>query len=149
MTKIITNESMMETVTTILEDFSGYVDCISGMTIPVVYNCDAEKRTMEFVYHTSPWMQNTNGVVHGGITATMLDISMGLITMCMYGGTTLTPTVNMQISYLLPIPTDEDMLVRVHISHTGKNIAHVTAEMSRMDSDELYATSTGIYYILG
>ena len=149
MKKEITNEMMLETITRIAAEFSGFTDCIAGLVIPIVSQCDAENRAIEYAYHTDAWMKNTNHVMHGGVTATILDISMGLLTMCFYGGNTMTPTINMQISYLRPIPTDSDVLVRAHISHTGKNICHATAEMYSMDDhNKLYATATGTYYII-
>lgn len=145
----LTKELIYDTIGKITADFSGFTDCIAGMVIPVVYDCDAENATVDLAYHTDNWMKNTNNVLHGGITATILDISMGLLTMCAYGGTTLTPTINLQISYLAGIPIDTDVIVRSKVSHTGKNVAHLTAEMFNIDDPKtLYATATGIFYIL-
>ena len=93
-------------------------------------------------------MQNLNGVVHGGIAATILDVSMATLSISLYG--VITPTVSMTINYTRPIPLDADILVKVHATYTGESSAQLTACMYLPGEERLpLATASGVYHAAG
>ena len=97
-------------------------------------------------YHTQPWMANPNRVLHGGITAAILDTSMGTLCSVLYEGG-FTPTITMNISYALPVPLDADILVRVRASYTGGTTAQLSAELCLPEApDTVLASATGVYH---
>ena len=96
-------------------------------------------------YPTSEWGKNPNGVIHGGIIASMLDTAMGSLTSCVAGKNT--PTISLQISYLCPVPLGDRFVARAHITKCGNTVIYTIAE-AWMESrpDTLVATAQGIYH---
>ncbi len=117
-----------------------------NLAFPVTIEyCDGTNRTAVFRYHTYPWMSNLNRVVHGGIVATILDVSMATLNISFYGA--VTPTVSMAVNYARAVPLDQDILVEVCIAATGGSTAQVTAWMYLPDEKHLpLATAVGVYH---
>jgi len=97
-------------------------------------------------YRTQAWMANPNRVLHGGITAAILDTAMGTLCSVLYEGG-FTPTVTMTINYALPVPLESDILVRVRASYTGGTNAQLLAELYLPDApDTVLASASGVYH---
>ena len=107
--------------------------------------CDGPNRTAVFRYHTYPWMSNLNQVVHGGMTAALLDVSMATLNISLYG--VVTPTLNMTVNYTRAVPLNQDILVRVQAAATGSSTAHMTAWLYLPgEINRPLATANGLYY---
>lgn len=119
---------------------------VFNLAFPVtVEDCDGPNRTAIFRYHTYPWMSNLNHVVHGGIVATILDVSMATLNISFYGA--VTPTISMTVNYARAVPLDKDVLVDVRVATTGGSTAQLTACMYLPDEYHLpLATSIGVYH---
>ena len=117
-----------------------------NLAFPVsVEACNGPNRTAIFRYHTYPWMSNLNRVVHGGIVATILDVSMATLNIAFYGA--VTPTISMTINYARAVPLDKDVLVEVCVSSTGGSSAQLTAWMYLPGEHHLpLATAVGVYH---
>ncbi len=112
---------------------------------PRLTGCDGPSRTVELAYDTRDWMTNPLGMVHGGITATILDTSMGITCSCFYGQPT--PTITMTINYARPVPLNAAIVVRSRIVVHGRTSAQLTAELFLPDRpDRILATATGVYH---
>lgn len=117
---------------------------IAGMIKPFVIDVDEEKMCSVLGFPCMEWEQNPNGVIHGGIMATMMDTAIGLTTIVVTE--TLTPTINLQISYLRPCPADGTIAIRSHITMLGGSVIHTRAEAyDARKPDELVATAEGTY----
>ena len=103
---------------------------ISDQLSPSFVSCDPTAQTLTLSFAVEDWMLNHKDCLHGGIIATMLDSSMGLL-----GRYYLHPkaisTVSMSLNYLRPTAS-ETVLVRAHIRKAGRTVVFAEAQM--MDS---------------
>ena len=102
---------------------------------------------LSFSCHTDASMSNPLGVVHGGITATLVDTCMGITCAAQCGGTP-TPTITMTVNYARPVPLDADIQVRVYTVRVGATSGQMTAEVLLAERpEEILATATGVYSV--
>ena len=117
---------------------------VAGMIKPRLLECDCGSMSTLIGFPAMEWEINPNGVIHGGIVATMIDTAIGLTTIGITG--TLTPTINLQISYLRPCPADGLVAVRSYITMLGGSVIHTRAEMfDTREPEKLVATAEGAY----
>jgi len=107
--------------------------------------CDFENRTVTLAVEIKPWMANPDGMTHGGVIASMLDLVMGLAS-CYFSGR-MTPTINLNVTYLHPVPLGARVLMRSQVTMPGFHLCSVTAG-AWIDGapDRLVATASGTYY---
>lgn len=72
-------------------------------------------------------LKNGLGTLHGGVTATLVDVSIGLAVIGLLGGRPAT-TVELKVNYLRPATSDK-VLARARIVKLGKTLAYGTAEV--------------------
>lgn len=117
---------------------------IAGMIKPTLLEVGDDGMSATLGFPCMEWEQNPNGVIHGGIIATMIDTAIGLTTIAVTQ--TLTPTISLQISYLRPCPSDGTVAVRAHITMLGGSIIHTRAEVfDTRTPDTLVATAEGTF----
>lgn len=110
-------------------------------------SCDHEKKTVLIAMDTEDWMTNPSHIVHGGVTASILDFTMGLLARYCTTGY-MTPTISMDVSYLRPMPLGKTVLVEAQITMAGFSVCHVTAKAWVEGAEEkIIATSSGAYYV--
>lgn len=119
---------------------------VFNLAFPVeIEECSGPERMVVFRYHTYPWMSNLNQVVHGGIIAAILDVSMATLNTALYD--MVTPTVSMTVNYARPVPLDVDILVKVCCASTGGSNAQLSAWMYLQGESYLpLATAVGVYH---
>lgn len=116
----------------------------SGLA-PRFVRCDAEAKTLELAFDLQPWMRNPAGLLHGGVTAILLDNAMGTAIAALVQAHT--PTITMTINYVRPIPLDTTVHVRARVALEGHTASHLTAEIFLPDvPDRILVTATGVYY---
>lgn len=100
-----------------------------------------------FTCRTNPGMANPMGIVHGGVTASLVDTCMGVTCTAQSGGVP-TPTVTMTVNYARPIPLDAEIQVLVRTVRIGSTSAQMSAEVFLADRpDEILVTASGIYAV--
>ena len=110
-------------------------------------SCDYEKKTVLVALDTKPWMTNPTSMVHGGITASVLDFTMGLLARFSTTGY-MTPTVSMEVSYLRPMPLGERVMAEAEITMAGFSLCHATAKAwTESAPEKLVATAAGSYFV--
>ena len=139
------NATLRERLETIIHDLNEKRShMISGMIKPTFISCDAEKMCATLGFPCMEWEKNPNDVIHGGIMATMIDTAIGLTTIAVTE--TLTPTINLQISYLRPCPADGMVAVRAYITMLGGSVIHTRAEAyDTREPEKIVATAEGAY----
>src|SRR5260370_38544007 len=68
-----------------------------------------------------PDMMNGAGVLHGGVTATMVDAAAGIATNREWGGGGMITTVELKINYFLPV-TSGRVRARAHLMRGGQTV---------------------------
>ena len=107
-------------------------------------DCDGPAGMLVLGYVTKPWMSNIWGVVHGGVTATLVDTCMGITCGVQCG--VITPTVSMTVNYARPVPLDARIEVRTRTVCCGSTSRQIYAEVYLADRPEqLLATASGAY----
>lgn len=110
-------------------------------------SCDFVKKQCEYAFRTVPMMGNPNGVLHGGMTACMLDNVMGVLVRCFSEDDRTSPTVDLTVHYILPIRMDTEVRVRARIVRSGANLAFAEAEVFEADTPErIAATASGTFF---
>ncbi len=108
----------------------------------VYHDCSAEGRWLEITHTVTKGEGNPRGMIHGGITAWLLDTAMGMLNLTLID-TGITPTINMQVNYLEGIPVGSEILIRSHIDRFGRNVLFNSAQI--FIGDTLAATAMGSY----
>ena len=108
---------------------------------------DGPDGSLLFACHTDPSMSNPLGIVHGGVTASLLDTCMG-VTCSAQCGRAATPTVTLTVNYVRPVPLDAQLRVRTRTVRIGRTTGQLSAEVFPAGRpDEVLATATGVYAI--
>ena len=119
-------------------------DTIYSRLQPHIVSCDAETPAITVSFPILPWELNGNGVVNGGISATMLDAVMGTLSYAISGG--FTPTISLNISYLRPVPAEGTMVVRAEATMVGRTVICVSGALwDQRDPARLLATAQGVF----
>ncbi|SHI15169.1 uncharacterized domain 1-containing protein [Sporobacter termitidis DSM 10068] len=122
---------------------------INALCRPQFMDCDLENKTLRLRYEVQDWMLNVADILHGGVLATMFDLTMGLLSVYFSGGT-MTPTTNMQISFLRPIPAGEALIVKAACDMSGRTLCAVRAEaLPASKPDKPSATAAATFFTGG
>lgn len=106
-----------------------------------------DETTYQFLAPITPFMHNSLGVVHGGITATLLDSSMGSLVNRTLPKGQYAVTTELKINYIRPGKTGR-LRSEATFLHKGKALVVCTASMFD-EKDRLVAHATGTFMILG
>ena len=122
-------------------------DTLNALLKPELLECDYEDRSLTVGVNTETWMANPNLILHGGVTATVADMVMGLVSRYFAGGK-LTPTVNMNISYHSAVPMGAQLLCRARCVKAGLSMVSVEARLWTAGQEDVpAATATATYYV--
>lgn len=108
---------------------------------------DAAPGSLLFSCRTDQSMSNPMGIVHGGVTASLVDACMGVTCAAQVGGSP-TPTITMTVNYARPVPLDADILVRARTVRVGHTSGQMSAEVFLAEQpEEILVSATGVYAI--
>jgi len=110
-------------------------------------SCDFEKRRLVLSMQGVHWMANPGDMLHGGVSASVLDMCMGLL--CRYcSGGYMTPTIDLTVSFLKPAPYDRKLFIEAEVTRRGLNICHAVGRMWAEGAEGVnLATATASYYV--
>ena len=113
------------------------------------FDCDFEKSTVTLTMEPKPWMGNPMDILHGGISASILDMTMGLL--CRYcSGGSMTPTVNMNVQYLRSGGLEKRLFIKAELTKRGFTFCYAAGAMwAEGMEDKPIATATGAYFVTG
>ena len=119
-------------------------DTIAIRLQPRILSCDAETPSVTISFPVLPWELNVNGVVNGGISATMLDSVMGTLSYAISGA--FTPTISLNTSYLRPVPPEGTLMVRATATMAGRAVIYISGELwEEKDPGRLLVTAQGVF----
>ncbi len=119
-------------------------DSVFGMMEPQLEDCDLGNQALTLRFPARHWERNGSGAIHGGVICSMVDTAMGTLTYALTGS--LTPTINLTVSYPRPAPTDGVIFVRPKVVKLGRSIISLTAECwDGRQPGNIVATATGTF----
>lgn len=115
---------------------------------PRFVSADWQSKSCTLAYHPKDWMSNPAGVIHGGILSSVVDLSMGFISIYVNKEIEMTPTVSLTTNYLRPVPMDRDFYVVSSIDHTGRRLNQLhCAVYTEGEPDKPCVTASGTYFV--
>ena len=119
-------------------------DNISDRMDAKAVGCSAEEQWVCLEFQPKEWMLNSNRNLHGGIIATAMDMTMGIMARWAHQRRFLV-TAQMSVSYMRAIPENTAYRVKARIAKSGQRAAFIEAELTLADSGKLAATATGLF----
>jgi uncharacterized protein (TIGR00369 family) len=109
-------------------------------------DCDPNLRSAHFTFSVDPWGKNPAEILHGGMTASLFDMVMG-ITGHALSDAPFTPTVQLQVQYLKPVPLNVTLHFEVKITSVTRTLITATSEAwVEDDRSAIVATASATYH---
>lgn len=109
-------------------------------------SCDVNSQEAVFQIQTLPWMENSSGFLHGGVAASILDLSMG-IACSVWSGSEISPTIHLGINYLKPVRINREYFIRTKILHLGIHNCSAEGAVIRSEGEQFpLVQAEGVYY---
>ena len=108
---------------------------------------DPEDLRITLRFPVEEWELNPVGNLHGGIAASMMDITMGMFAHAFAGGHVCT-TTSLSVQYLRPVPKGEHVMVEAKAEFTGRNLINFIAKGMLESSGKTAFTAQGGYFVL-
>ena len=105
---------------------------------------DYDTCSMSTEFEVRDWMLNPANTMHGGFIAMCADTALGHLVEVFIGR--YTPTVELSVSYLRPVPPTGSIVISGQAGHIGRTLAHVTGEIRSKETGKLLATCKGVYF---
>ncbi|MGN1231756.1 MAG: PaaI family thioesterase, partial [Anaerotignum sp.] len=91
---------------------------------PRFVSCDFEKGTVDMAYDVQEWELNPESIIHGGMTSTALDTTMGLLAhYYTHLNAPTVVTVTMNVSFLKPIALGDTFHIKCQLDSLGRTLA--------------------------
>lgn len=141
-----TEQTFMERVYRMLCEEEGAACGLIGMLRPEFVACSAEHQTLTLGYAAEDWTLNPKRVLHGGMTATMLDNTLSLAAR-FYCRTNALSTVSLAVNYLRPVSAGEHVTVFAQVDKLGHRILFLSGCVYT-ENGKKSATATGTFMVL-
>ncbi len=89
---------------------------------------------------------NINGVVHGGVYATILDTAMGAAVVSLLGPHETTATTSLYVEFLRAAREGDTLSARGHVLRRGRHIAFAEGDLTGRDGRR-FSQARGTWYI--
>lgn len=122
-------------------EMKGSINAMMDMRLEAVHE---EPKELVLSFCVEAWQLNPMHTMHGGMIATIVDMSMGCLSYACNGGHP-NPTIEMQLRYLKGIEAGPRVYVKVCPLHIGKRMIQTQAELYQ--KEELVAVASGSYMI--
>ncbi|RZT23069.1 PaaI family thioesterase [Fictibacillus sp. BK138] len=105
-----------------------------------------DEDTLEMEMPNSPLLDNSIGIVHGGLTATLLDTALGTLASHVPGNRKGAVTVELKVDFLTP-GVGEKFICRAEVVHNGRQLVRMEGKV-RNEKGNLIASATGTFFKL-
>ncbi len=102
----------------------------------------------EFSVCIEPKHLRSGGILHGGVTCTLLDTTMGLAAFTSSEDQRLLVTSQMNLHFVRPCKAGETINARAVVKHAGRQTVVVEGQILT-STNELVAMGTGTYMFIG
>ncbi|EIT84920.1 hypothetical protein A374_12775 [Fictibacillus macauensis ZFHKF-1] len=121
--------------------YASYISSLMNMEYSLHKN-----ETLSITIPITPFLHNTLGMVHGGLTATLMDTAMGALANITLADDEAAVTSEMKVNYTSP-GVGKALRCDASIVHKGRR-SIVTEARVYGDHEELIALSTGTFFVV-
>lgn len=114
---------------------SPFAHWLNGKVISV------EEKAVQFEFEIRKEMTNPVGMLHGGVTAGMIDDCIGVNFMVL-GLEKFYPTINLYIDYFNPVFENQTVIVKTKLEKLGKTIINIKAEVINKNTSKIVAQAS-------
>ncbi|QED47416.1 PaaI family thioesterase [Cytobacillus dafuensis] len=141
-------EEELEVLTSVLSGFQKKQKQINSSYIGGLLHMERtiHDEICELTVPLSPLLHNSLGIVHGGMTATVIDSAMGTLANSLLPDGFSAVTTQLNIHYL-SIGNGEFLQCKAHIDHKGTKTMVISADVYRSDKKKI-AQATGSFFII-
>lgn len=139
-----TQEEMQNRALTELSKRNQRNDINQMMTVQYV-DCSAEDGYLELSHQMADWEINIMNTMHGGLISFLLDATMAIASRS-YTGDSMTPTLDMSVQFLRAVKAGTTVFTRATITHVGRRIINLNAELWTESRAHLCATASGTFF---
>lgn len=118
--------------------------CLNDLVIPEFVCCSAEEKTLCLRFQPRPWQLNPIGTLHGGMIATAIDITFGMLSRY-YTQSSRVVTVELDVNYMRAIQKEDTYLVRVKATKVGRQVKFLDADVLIQDTRKQAAKATAVF----
>ena len=104
------------------------------------YACDPQEKTLTLRWPVQDWELNHMSTMHGGLIAASIDTTSGALVRNLTG-CKVTPTINLNINYLLPATAGDALLVTAKADRIGRHLANIHTECRSQNTGKLVAAA--------
>lgn len=122
-------------------EYSTYISSMMKMEITA-----RGENSLEITVPITPILSNSLGIVHGGLTATLMDTAMGSAANMSLPEGAAAVTAEMKVNYTSP-GTGGSLRCEAIVLHRGKKVI-VTESKVFGDENQLIAVSTGTFFVI-
>jgi len=115
---------------------------------PQFMTCSAKEERLTLRYQVQDWELNHMDTMHGGLIATAIDTTCGMLALCLSGAVQI-PTINLSIQYLSPVRKDDSLLVTSNIQRLGNHLINVSAVCYSENTGKIAATAMAAFMKTG
>lgn len=113
---------------------------MNAMLAPEPISCDIDTQTSRIRYIAKEWEQNHRGELHGGVVASMFDVSMGMSVLA-FSDHDSVATADLDVSFIRPF-MGESFIFEVNVIRIGRTMARVRALATDEKTGKLLASAT-------
>lgn len=113
---------------------------MNAMLAPEPLECDIETQTSKIRYIAKEWEQNHRGELHGGVVASMFDVSMGMSVLA-FSDHYSVATADLDVSFIRPF-MGESFIFEVNVIRIGRTMARIRALATDEKTGKLLASAT-------
>ena len=120
---------------------------ITGTMGLKIFDCSFEEGTLELEFAVTPFMINSLDCLHGGVMATVLDITMGDLAYAMTNHLTA-PTAQITVNYLRPAFLNDVLHSKAWCKKCGNCLVTLYAEITNPKTNAIIANGTANFCII-
>ena len=140
-----TEQEYMERIMTAVNEEDPDLHTYNETIGPKYISCDAEEESVTFEFLPQAWQANQGGILHGGITASVHDICMGIVAKYYLPERASTVTMQMNMEFLRPVPMDGPVRVKAFCEKHGRRVCYTRCEITDGRNGKLLSSANGIY----
>lgn len=120
---------------------------INGMLGLSFCSCSYDKKKVMLSFTPDLWMKNTDGILHGGVSASLLDVAMGMLVRT-FTESKYAMTTSLNVNYLHPVMMKAELLVEASIIRIGSQICVAEGIIRPAYNDrKILVQATGNFFI--